>query len=164
MTNLILPSWAKYVAYATLLTALFGSVWGHGFVKGIERTNDKQLKADFKIIKVQGKVTQKMVADYVKKHTKQKKVNEEIKNEGQGYAIQFPDDGYTFNNEYVRLYNNSVTGTISSLSSGNPGDSSGVTPSDSLEVGIHNNTVARQWQERALMCEGWAEAQENANN
>lgn len=160
LDNYVVPVWLKYVVVAVLLTV----VWGHGYVKGQANAYNSVANATSKVVMLQGKVTTKVITKYIKQKAKQAPVEEQIKKEGQSYAIQFPNDTYTFNNEYVRLFNQSVTGSISSLSSGTDGESSGVTIADSLEVGINNNTVARQWKDRALTCEGWAKAQEEASS
>jgi hypothetical protein len=155
--NAVLPSWVGYGAVVLLGVVL----WGHGYTKGQANVYEKQATATAKVILLQGKTTTKVITKYIKQQEKQKPIEEQIKNEGQAYAIKFPDN-YTFNNEYVRLYNQSVTGELSSLPSGNPEDSSGVTPATSLEVGINNNQVARDWKDRALTCELWAKEQEEA--
>lgn len=157
LSNVILPSWVGYGAVVVLGVVL----WGHGYVKGQANVYEKSLNESVRVVTLQGKTTQKVITKYIKQQEKQKPIEEQIKNEGQSYSIKFPD-GYTFNNEYVRLYNQSVTGELSPLPSGNPEDSSGVTPATSLEVGINNNQVAREWKERALTCELWAKEQEEA--
>jgi hypothetical protein len=157
--SVVLPSYAKWVALALLTLA----VWGHGYVNGIERTNDRLVMQDVKIITKQGKTTEKIVKVYVERKTKQAKVDKEIKNEGTSYAIKYPDDGYRFNNEYVWLHDSAIKGTLSPLPSGELGDSSGVTVPETLSVSIHNLTVARQWKERALTCEAWTKEQEQLN-
>jgi hypothetical protein len=158
LSNVVLPPFAKWAALAALTVA----IWGYGYVNGIERTNDRIVEKDVKIIYKQGKITTKVITKYIKEKQKQAVIDKEIKQDGQSFAIKYPDGVSPFNNEYVWLYDNSVKGSISPLPSGNPGDSSGVTVSESLSVGIHNNTVARQWKERALTCELWAQEQERA--
>jgi hypothetical protein len=158
LSELVIPTWGKYVAGVALVLA----VWGHGFVQGIERTNDRIAVADTKVIYKQGKVTEKVIVKYVKQKEKQEKVEEQIKNEGQSYAIKFPDN-YNFNNEYVRLFNMSVTGEVSTLPEGTGGKASGVTPATQLEVSIHNHKVARDWKRVAETCEVWVKEQEELN-
>jgi hypothetical protein len=158
LSNFVLPPWAKYAT----AVALVAVVWGHGYVKGIERTNDRIAVADTKIIYKQGKVTTKVITKYVKVKEKQEKVEEQIKNEGQSYAIKFPDN-YNFNNEYVRLFNMSVTGEVSTLPKGTGGEASGVTPATQLDVSIHNHKVARDWKRVAETCEAWVKEQEELN-
>ena len=46
LSNLVLPSWSRYVAYAVLITA----TWGHGYVKGINHAANKAVAQDTKII------------------------------------------------------------------------------------------------------------------
>jgi hypothetical protein len=158
LTNFILPPWAKYVAAGFLVMV----VWGHGYTKGQANVYEKQVGATERVILKQGKVTEKVIIKYVKQKEKQKPVEEQIKNEGEAYAIKFPDN-YHFNNEYVRLFNNSVTGEVSTLPSGTGGEASGVTPSTQLEISIHNHKVARDWKEVALTCEEWVKKQEELN-
>jgi hypothetical protein len=158
LTNFVLPPWAKYVAAGFLVMV----VWGHGYTKGQANVYEKQANATERVILKQGKVTEKIVYKYIKQKEKQKPVEEQIKNEGEAYAIKFPDD-YSFNNEYVRLFNNSVTGEVSTLSRRDPADSSGVTPATQLEISIHNHKVAREWKDRATLCEAWALEQEKLN-
>lgn len=156
LSNFIIPPWAKYVAMGVLVVA----VWGHGYVKGIERTNERAIVQDVKLVYKQGKVTEKVVKIYRDKIVKQKLTDSEIKDAVKQYQNKYPSDGYSFNNEYVWLHDNSIKGSISPLPSGNLGDSSGISVSEALSVSIHNNTVGRQWKERALTCEGWAKQQE----
>lgn len=156
LSNLVLPSWSKYVAYAVLITA----TWGHGYVKGINHAANKAVAQDTRIIIKQGKVTTKVITKYIKIKEKQTKLDGEIKNDGTSYAINFSDDPYRFNNEYVRVFDNSVTG-IPSLPSGNPGDPTDVTVSRQLSVSVNNNIVARYWKHRAEFCEEWAKEQES---
>jgi hypothetical protein len=158
LSNIILPPWAKYVAAVALVLV----VWGHGYVKGQANVYEKQATATERVILKQGKVTTKVITKYVKVKEKQQPIEEQIKNEGQAYAIKFPDN-YSFNNEYVRLFNNSVTGKVSSLSSGTGGEASGVTPATQLEVSIHNHQVARDWKRVAETCEAWVKEQEELN-
>lgn len=160
LESIILPVWAKPVAYAVLVTFIFG----YGYVKGLEKANNKQLLYDTKIVVKQGKVTEKLVTKYVYIRNKQTKKDTEIRNEGNGYAIRFPNDTYRFNNEYVRLFNSSVLGEISSLPSGKPAGNSGVTVSENLSVSINNNEVARKWKLRAEECEEWTKEQEKVFN
>jgi hypothetical protein len=158
LTNFVLPPWAKYVAAGFLVMV----VWGHGYTKGQANVYEKQATATERVILKQGKVTEKIVYKYIKQKEKQKPVEEQIKNEGEAYAIKFPDN-YHFNNEYVRLFNNSVTGEVSTLPSGTDGEASRVTPATQLEISIHNHKVARDWKELALTCEAWALEQEKLN-
>lgn len=159
LSNLVLPFWAKYVAGAVLIAAVFG----FGYVKGIERVYDKQQVADTKIIVTQGKVTTKVITKYIKVKEKQDPIDKEIVNEGQAYAIDFPSDTYSFNNWYVRLHDSSVTGSVPPLSSGDDTDPSGISVAKQLNVAINNNIAGRQWKERALTCEEWAKEQEDLN-
>jgi hypothetical protein len=156
LRTLVIPPIAKWGALITLVVA----IWGHGYVQGIDRTNDRIVEKDIKVIVKQGKVTTKIITKYVERKQKQTKLDKEIKNEGTSYAIKYPDDGYRFNNEYVWLHDSSVKGTLSPLPRGNLGDSSGITVPETLSVSIHNTMVARQWQERALTCEAWTKEQE----
>lgn len=154
--NILLPPWAKYVAIAVLITA----VWGHGFVKGIERSNDKAVAQDVRVIYKQGKVTEKVITVYKDKVVKQKLTDVEIKDAVKKYQANYPNDGYSFNNEYVWLHDNSIKGSISPLPNGELGDSSGISVSQALSISVHNNTVGREWKERALTCEKWTKEQE----
>jgi hypothetical protein len=156
LSNVVLPFWAKYVAGAVLVVAVFS----FGYVKGIERVYDKQQVGETKIIVKQGKVTTRIITKYIKEKEKQNPKDEEIKHEGQSYAIKFPADDYHFNNWYVRLHDSSITGSLSTLSSGSDADPSGVSVARQLEVAINNNIAGRQWKERALTCEEWALEQE----
>lgn len=159
LDNFVVPVWLKYVVISVLLV----TVWGHGYTKGQANVYEKQLDSTAKLVYIQGKTTTKVITKYIKQKEKQAPIEEQIKKEGQSYAIQFPND-YTFNNEYVRLFNQSVTGNLSTLPSGEPSQSSGVTVSRQLDVSINNNTVAREWKERALTCELWAKTQEEESN
>jgi hypothetical protein len=158
LTNFVLPPWAKYVAGVALVLV----VWGHGYVKGQANVYEKQATATERVIIKQGKVTEKIIYKYVKQKEKQKPVEEQIRNEGSAYAIKFPDN-YNFNNEYVRLFNMSVTGEVSTLPEGTGGEASGVTPATQLEISIHNHKVARDWKKVAETCEAWAKEQEELN-
>ena len=155
LANIVLPTWARYVAYALLIAV----VWGHGYTKGIEHVYKSQSTATEKLVFVQGKVTTKIITKYIKQKENQEVVDNKIKEEGNGYAIKFPNDTYHFNNEYVRVFDESVTGvsTLPSRESGNP---SSVTVPQQLDVSINNNKVARYWKERAETCEAWTQQQE----
>jgi hypothetical protein len=155
-TNFVLPFWAKYVAIAVLATVIYG--WG--YTNGLQKVYKEQANVVPQIVFKQGKVTTKVVTKYIKIREKQEKIDKEIRNEGNSYAIRFPTDSYTFNNEFVRLHDNSVTGRISTLSSGESAADSGVSVSEALSVVVDNNIVGRQWKQRALQCEEWAKVQE----
>lgn len=159
LSNFVLPSYAKYVAYGALTLAAFG----YGFVKGQQNVYERGLNVVHQLHLVQGKTTTKVITKYIKAKEKQDKVDTEIKHEGQSYAIKFPNDNYVFNNFYVRMHDASVEGNVPSLSSGDLAEPSGVDVSRHLEVSIHNNIVARQWRDRALLCETWAKEQEKLN-
>lgn len=158
LNNLILPSYIKYIAYGALAVATFS----YGYIKGQSNAFDNQVTTSEKVIIKQGKVTTKIITKYIKVKEEQDKTDEEIKNEGQAYGIKFPSD-YYFNNEYVRLHDSSVTGKLSTLSSGDAGQTSGVSVARQLEVAINNNIAGRQWKERAQLCEEWAKEQEELN-
>ena len=155
LTNLILPSWSKYVAYALLMVA----TWGHGYVTGVKHEDNKMIVHDTKVIIRQGEITTKIITKYIKIKEKQTKLDEGIKQDGKSYAILFPNDNYHFNNEYVRVFNESVTG-VPTLPSGNLGDSTTTTVPEQLSVSVNNNMVARYWKTRAEQCEEWVDTQE----
>lgn len=156
LSNLVLPSYLKYVAYGALAVATFA----FGYVKGQAHVYEKGITESVRIVTLQGKTTQKVITKYIKQKEKQDKIDENIKHEGQSYAIRFPNDDYHFNNFYVRMHDASVKGDVPSLSSGDLADPSGVSVSRHLEVSLHNNIVGRQWKDRAQLCEDWALAQE----
>jgi hypothetical protein len=156
LVNFVLPVWAKYVAGALLVAA----VWGHGYTKGMERAYNTQLNEVTKIVYKQGKTTTKVVTKYIKQATEVEKKAEEIKHEGQAYPIKFPDDDYVFNNYFVRVFNESIGKSFPSLSSGADADPSGVGVSEVLDVSINNNTAGLIWELRAKSCEEWAKKQE----
>jgi len=155
-TNFVLPFWVKYVAIAVLATVIYG--WG--YTNGLQKVYKEQANAVPQIVYKQGKVTTKVITKYIKIKEKQDKIDKEIRNEGNSYAIRFPDDSYTFNNEFVRLYDNSITGSVSTLSSREPAGDSGVSVSEAVPVMVENNIIGRQWKQRALQCEEWAKTQE----
>lgn len=152
----VVPLWVKIAAVAALAASLIG----FGFVKGMEHVYKNQAKEVPKIVYVQGKVTTKVVTKYVKQAQTIQKQGEELKKEGQSYAIKFPSDDYIFNNYYVWLYDGSLTGSVPPLSSGESANPSGITVSEALAVSIVNNTAARMWKNRALACEEWTQKQE----
>ena len=155
LTNLILPSWSKYVAYALLMVV----TWGHGYVTGVKHEDNKMIVHDTKVIIRQGEITTKIITKYIKIKEKQTKLDEGIKQDGKSYSILFPNDNYHFNNEYVRVFNESVTG-VPTLPSGNLGDSTTTTVPEQLSVSVNNNMVARYWKTRAEQCEEWTAEQE----
>ena len=159
LSSLVVPPWVKWVAAA----ALVASVYGYGYIKGLDHGYQQVVLHDTKLIVKAGKVTTKIVTKYIKQKEVQDKIDETIKQEGSSYAIQFPD-GYKFNNEYVRLFNGSVLGTLSPLPSGDPSEASTVSVPEELAVSINNNVAGRQWKERALTCESWAKEQEESAN
>lgn len=159
LSNVILPVWVKPVAYAVAAVALVG----FGYTKGIEHVYKGQRAATTQLVYKQGKVTTKVVTKYVKVAEKIKSQGEDLKKEGQGYAIKFPSDNYIFNNYYVRLYDSSITGSVPALSGGDTAEPSGVSVSESLSVSLINNVAGRMWKNRALACEEWAEQQEKAS-
>jgi hypothetical protein len=158
LSNFIIPPWAKYVAGAFLVAA----VWGHGYVKGLDHNVANQVQAGQKLVFKQGKVTTKIITKYVKIQNDIKEKGDELKQEGQSYAIKFPNDKYVFNNEFVRLYDNSL-GFVSPLSSGESSNPSGVEVPQLLSSSINNNTAGLLWEQRAKTCEAWAQEQEKAN-
>jgi hypothetical protein len=159
LTTILTSNITKYVAVGALVAA----VWVHGYVQGLQHAVEQNpVEFSSKVI-VLNKVTEKVVTKYIKQKEVQKKVDEEIKQDGQSFAIKYPDVGFA-NNEFVWVYDNSVTGSISPLPSGELGDSSGVTYSEVLSASIHNHIVARQWKERALLCEQWTQEVEQEYN
>lgn len=158
LSNIIIPWYAKYIVAGLFVLAVFG----FGYVQGLEKGSEKAALVDTKIIVKQGKITTNTVVKYITKREKEKKVEEIATNEGKAYAIKFPDS-YHFNNEFVRLYDQSIKGPIPPLPSGEAGNSSGITVPEVLAVSINNHIVAKQWKERAELCEGWALEQEEAN-
>jgi hypothetical protein len=158
LTTILSSNITKYVAVG----ALVATVWVHGYVQGLQHAvENAPVDMSARII-VQNKITEKVITKYIKQKEVKNKVNEEIKHEGQGFAIKYPDIGYA-NNEFVWLYNNSILSTISPLPEGELGDSSGVPYSEVLNTSIHNNIVGIDWKDRALACEQWTEEQEKAN-
>lgn len=156
LSNFVLPWWGKWVAIIALAVASFG----YGYIKGIDHAKYSNYKSELKVIYKQGKVTERVVTKYIKVREKQAKINEEIKNEGQSYAIQFPTDAYHFNNEFVRVFDNSVKGSLSTLPSRESGADSGVTVPEVLTASVNNNEVAKKWKLRAFECEEWTQKQE----
>lgn len=156
LTSMVFPAWVRYAVYTVLGVVLFG----YGYVKGLDHANTNAVKQDVKTVYVQGQTTTKVITKYIKIKEKQDVVNKEIKNEGDSYTIKFPNDTYRFNNEYVSVYDESITGTIPSLSSGKPGDSTDVSVSENLAVSVNNNIAGRYWKQRALTCEEWVDTQE----
>lgn len=114
ISNLVIPPWLKYVAIA----ALVGTVWGHGYTRGIEKAYTKVIKETVVVYKKQQKLVDKVVKKEVPKSQTLKQQGEELKKEGQAYAIKFPDAGCTYDDEFVRLFNNSLETDVSALSSG----------------------------------------------
>ena len=153
--SFVLPTWTRYLAYALLMVA----TWGHGYVTGVKREDNKLIVHDTKVIVKQGEITTKIITKYISIKEKQTKLDEGVKQDGKSYAILFPNDNYHFNNEYVRVFNESVTG-VPTLPSGNLGDSTSTTVSEQLSVSVNNNTVARYWKNRAEECEAWTKEQE----
>lgn len=158
LTNMVIPWYVKYLVGAGLALSLFG----YGYVKGLEKGAEKAALVDTKVIVKQGKITTNTVIKYVTKREKQKVDEEKAVNEGKGYAIKFTDN-YRFNNEFVRLFDQSVKGSIPPLPSGEAGKPSAITVPEVLGVSINNVIVAKQWRERAELCEAWALEQEEAN-
>ena len=68
--NFVIPPWGKWVAIGTLCFA----AWGHGYVKGIQNTNDHAANNTTKIIYKQNKATEKVIVKYIKVKTKQHKI------------------------------------------------------------------------------------------
>lgn len=159
LASFTLPTWGKWIAILGLTVAAFL----FGMLQGVERTNDRQREVETKIIYKQGEVTERIVTEYIYLQQKQEVEDVKIKEAGEAYEITFPDNDFHFNNEFVRLFDASVTGTLSPLSSGEPEENSSVKVSEVLEISIHNNSVARAWELRAHECEAWAKEQEEAN-
>jgi hypothetical protein len=120
-SNLVLPSYAKYVA-AGILTLV---VWIHGYVTGLEKGYKEILVDNVTVVTKQGKVTEKVITKYITKYEKQNKKDVDIIYEGKSFPIKFPDAG-SVNSEFARVFNSSVTGEISPLSSGESPDSARV--------------------------------------
>lgn len=112
ISNILIPPWAKYLVAGLLVIA----VWGHGYVKGVEKAYTKVLKETIIVYKNNQKLTDKVIKKEVPKAQALKQQGEKLKKEGQSYEIQFPNDSYTFNDEFVRLFNNSLDTDVSSLS------------------------------------------------
>lgn len=159
LNNIILPPWAKYVALGVLILTTFG----YGYIKGQANAYEKGLSESVRVVTLQGKTTQKVITKYVKVKEKQKPIDEEIKHEGQAYAIDFANSKYFFNNRYVRLHDASVEGSVPPLPSGDDGETSRVSEARQLEVAVHNNIVGREWKLLAETCEAWAKKQEELN-
>jgi hypothetical protein len=159
MPNFILPWYAKWVALFVLALSIFF----YGYVKGSSNEQNKVAIKEIQIVYKQGKVTERIVTKYIKIKQKQQVIDNKTQSEGSSYAIKFPNDSYTFNNEFVRLYDNSATGTISTLPSGEPAGDSRVGVSEVLNTSIGNNIIARSWKIRALECEEWTKEQESLN-
>lgn len=158
-TNFIIPWWVKYVAMAIAALALVS----FGYIKGIDHEVNQQNKEVAKVVYLQGKVTTKVITKYIKQEQKIKEQGDKLKQEGQSYAIQFPNDHYIFNNYFVSLYDSSITDSIPSLSEGNSSEPSGVGVSQVLQSAINNNTAGRLWEQRAKSCEEWVKNQEELN-
>lgn len=155
MFNILLPFWAKYAAGAVLIV----SVWGHGYVTGLSSASEKAIALNTDRVILQTKVTTKVITKYIKQKEATRKITEEIKQDAQNFTIKFPSIGDA-NNEFVWLYDKSIENTIPALPSGELGDSSGISYSQVLNTSIHNNSVGKEWKERALLCEAWAKEQE----
>ena len=159
LTNLIFPPYVKYAAYALLAVAVFT----YGYVKGQAHAYDKQLNAQVEVVTVQGKTTTKVITKYVKQREKQEIKEKEITNESIKYAENPPADDYTLNHGFVGVYDGAVTGVLPSLPSGEYTNPSGIEVSEALPLFVENVQIARQWRDRALLCEAWAKAQEEAS-
>ena len=156
LRSVVLPVWLKPVLYLSAVML----IWFHGYVTGLQHAYKAEAIEVPKIIYKQGQVTTKVITKYIKIKEKQQVVNKEIKDEGDAYAIKFTNDSYHFNNEFVRLFDASVEGSVPPLSSGEPGDSTTVTVPEVLKASINNNAVAHYWETRAEACEEWAATQE----
>lgn len=159
LSNFVIPPYAKYIALVVFVIAL----WGHGYVKGLQHAVEEAPQQAFDSVVVLNKVTERVVTKYIKQKEKQRKVDEEIKHEGNSFPIKYPDAGFA-NNEFVWLYDASVKGAFPPLPSGELGDSSGVPYSEVLSTSQHNHTVGREWKERALACEQWTKEVEQEYN
>jgi hypothetical protein len=158
LSNFVLPSWVKPVAIAVAVMA----IWFHGYSVGLNKAYSEVAQATTKVVYKQGKVTTKVVTKYIKQAEKIEAKAEKVKQEGQAYAIQFPNDDYTFNNYFVRVFNESLPSNLSALPRGADADSSGVAVSEALPVFVNNNTAGVLWELRAKSCEEWAAKQEES--
>lgn len=152
LNNLIFPPYVKWVAYGLLAISIFT----YGYIQGIEDRVDAQVNTVY----VQGKTTTKVITKYIKQKEKQQLVDKEIKDASHEYATQFADDGYKLNNTFVGVHDAAVQGKLPTLPSGNAGESSGISVSESLPVFVENLQIGKQWKERALLCESWVKEQE----
>ena len=159
LSNFIIPWWGKYAVGA----ALIASVYGYAYVQGLKSGTVQIVEYNTRVIEKQGKVTEKIITKYIKIKEKQKQESEVVTNEGKQYAIQF-HDAYHFNNEFVRLYDQSVKGSIPPLPDRERGEPSSISVPEVLSVSINNTLAGREWKLRAETCENWTKEQEELNN
>jgi len=107
MMGLLIPPWAKWLALALLVAA----IWGHGWVRGNAHGTAKLgayigKQAEQAAI-VRGKraaVTERVVTEYVKVAGKTRTVTETVEKEVIRYVATNPD-GMCIDPEWVRLHN-----------------------------------------------------------
>ena len=156
LTGLVLPPYVTYLAYALLGFSLFV----YGYVKGQSTAYEKQLSAQVETVVLQGKTTTKVITKYIKAKEKQEPKEKEITNESIKYAESPNANTSILDNTFIRVYDGAVTGSLPPLPSGESGNTTGVEVSQALPLFVENVQIARQWRDRALLCEAWVKYQE----
>ena len=167
LLGLVLPAWAKYLAAAIAVVAVFGFGYVKGNEHGVQRLLDyqsKQIAEGERITGVQVKVTEKIVTEYVDRVKVIKEKGDETTKIIPQY-ITIADDAACHVNVGARiLHDAAARGEVPPPPGPDNGEPSGLTLSTTLGTVTQNYTTYHEVAARLTACQMWIREQYQATN
>ena len=101
----------RYLIYGLIVLAVLGAAWGKGYLMGSERLNDyisEQLSEETRINRERGKVTERVVIQYVKAKGATQTVTEYVDRE----VIKYANTTHCLDAEWGRLHNRAAENVL----------------------------------------------------
>lgn len=157
-----LPVWVKPVAIGIVLLMLATAAWVNGYLRGAQKLLDyqaAQIKEGERIGKLQIKVTEKVVTEYLTSTIKIKEKGDEIVHQIPFYITQRIDSACFVNNGARVVHDSAARNEIPPSPGPDNEESSGLKLSTVLSTVAANYATYHEIAARLTACQDWIAAQ-----